>query len=633
MANTTLAKFPDPFADISAMFAPTSMRSVFQFCDAVLMRNSLYREALRRIVAYFNTEIRVTAKGGKPLGKEEENRYKDFLYDTLQIHSVIDQTGQDWLGWGNSFVGFSQPFRRYLWCPQCRSAEYMLSELSNPLHPNFSFSLSDGAFSATCPICRYSGPWERTDRLDSGLDRLRVVRWNPYYLNILYHRQSDSRRYIWSVPEDQRQNIRAGKSWFLAKTEWETIEAVRTNSNILLHDDTLCHLYDAPPATLEMGGWGLPKTLSNFGQAVVHQIYNRANQAMAWDHVVPLRVITPDPTMTRLPDAGGDPVFIDRGRLAGEVGRAIARHRKDPASWSFLSHPVVAQVLGGDPTNMVAKDLIELAARDALDAVGMPQEMYRMTLTSQAAPAGMRLFQAFWTSLSHSLNRLLNWLARKISRATGWEFVELRLEPPSYADDINRQMAKLQLMSNNLISRTTGLESVGIDLDHERRQQFEEQKQDAVMAQESQEELEQMAMLDSMSVPPEMAMAPGGQPQQAPPGAPADPAAQAAQQTAMPQNQLGAMGVPSGPGGAAGAFSMDQATTPITTVQQLQAKAQLIAEEVQKMDNSRRQAYLANLAAKDPVLHAVVSSIREDIERNAKREGGQAVLAQQYGAA
>ncbi|NJN40213.1 MAG: hypothetical protein HC807_04250 [Gammaproteobacteria bacterium] len=41
-----------------------------------------------------------------------------------------------------------------------------------------------------------------------------------------------------------------------------------------------------------------------------------------------------------------------------------------------------------------------------------------------------------------------------------WEPVVATLEPPRHADDISRQMAKLQLMMGGQISRTTGLASV-----------------------------------------------------------------------------------------------------------------------------------------------------------------------------
>jgi hypothetical protein len=336
------------------------------------------------------------------------------------------------------------------------------------------------------------------------------------------------------------------------------------------------------------------------------------------DYVIPFRVITPAP---RGGDAASsDPVHtINLSNFTGRVQAMLRARRLDPARWNVLPFPVNYQALGGDASQLAPKDLLDQGFDTLLKCIGMPVELFNGSLTMQAAPAALRLFEANWAHLPHNLNRFLANVASAVARVKSWEPAAVRLMRVTHADDLNRQMAKLQLMMGQQISKTTGLKSIGLDYDEETKQLLEEEKIYAEEQTKMQREMEQAQQMDALSQSAGPAVggvgAPGagatGMPQQpgmtpAPPGPPANPVDQ---------------------------FIMQRQNTPNVprTPEDLQAQAQLLAQQILSLPESVKDSQLIKLKKTDPTMHALVRSIIEDIRQQAQVEGGAQLMAQQYG--
>ena len=251
----------------------------------------------------------------------------------------------------------------------------------------------------------------------------------------------------------------------------------------------------------------------------------------------------------------------------------------------------------------------------------------------QAAPAALRLFEAHWSHLVHALNRFLDQLTQKISQVMSWEPVCARLQRVTQADDLNRQMAKLQMMMGGQISKTTGLATVGLDHIEELRKQLEEQRLEAEAVQEQQEEMEAAAQMDQMAMP-QPPMPPGAarrecrnfrMPGQCPAAACPRPAAIERWQRAG-----GAAGYTYGADGRHASLHGSDGTMPTDSPEQLQTKAQTIADQVEAMPETQKDSFLINLKREDSTLHALVKSILED-NRRRREIDGRAMIEQQMG--
>jgi len=202
-------------------------------------------------------------------------------------------------------------------------------------------------------------------------------------------------------------------------------------------------------------------------------------------------------------------------------------------------------------------------------------------------------------------------------------------------------MAKLQLMMGQQISQTTGLKSIGMDFEEETRRKLEEEQFMAESAAKMQQRMELMAQMDQMAVP-EGAMGgmPGGMPGGGMPGGGMPgggmggsvmPPAGAAPPPA------GAAPPPAGGGGpmdqAAGQFAAQQPLLPNQpiTPEEMMGRANEVAQQLMTLPETQRKSELINLKRTDPTLHSLVISIMDDIRQQARSQGQQMVLQQQYG--
>ena len=616
-------RFPDPFCDIASLSMPESIQTALRWTEYIMNANGPYRQAIDRVVSYFITDIEVYDTGDNKTGREEKEKFRVFLEDTLSIKNALHTVAMDYMTYGNSFTSLLVPFRRYLSCKNC-GLEMPLDKVYNS--PQCAFKWQSFEFHATCPKCHTTGVWSHIDRRSTDAQNMRVKRWSPHEIDIIWDPYTDACSYVWKIPQDYRALIKAGHLHHLERASWEVIQAIKNEQNLMFDSGVIYHLREDALAGMRNRGWGISRILTNFRQAWYTQILHRYNEAIALDYVIPFRVITPAPRGGDSQSA--DPVHtINLSNFSARVQAMLRARRTDPARWNVLPFPVNYQALGGDASQLAPRDLLEQSLETLLKCIGMPVELFNGTLSLQAAPAALRLFEANWSHLPHNLNRFLNDLADTVSNVLSWEPVNVKLTRVTHADDLNRQMAKLQLMQGQMISKTTGLKSVGIDYEEETKRMLDEERIYADEQARLQEEMEQSQQMEDLAQSGDM-MAGMGQP-----GAGA---------TGMPQQQMGppqpAQAMPGampGPGQptAVDQFIMQRQNSQSIprTPEDLQQQAQLIAHQLLSLPEAVKDSELIKLKRSDQTMHALVTSIIDDIRQQARSQGGAMLMEQQFG--
>jgi hypothetical protein len=623
-------RFPDPFCDVASLSMPESIQTALRWCEYIMNANGPYRQAIDRVVSYFITDIEVGDLGENTVGREEKEKFRVFLDDTLSIKNVLHTVAMDYMTYGNSFTSLLIPFRRYLSCNSC-GLEMPLRKVHATASCNFKWENFE--FYASCPNCKTHGKWRHIDRRAGNDDGIKVKRWSPHEIDILWDPYSTECTYVWKIPEDYRNMIKQGYLHYLDHANWEVIQAIKDGKNLMFDKDVIFHLKEDALAGMRNRGWGISRILTNFREAWYYQILKRYNEAIALDYVVPFRVITPapkggDPT-------SGDPVHtINLSSFSARVQSMLRARRSDPARWNVLPFPVNYQALGGDASQLAPKDLIDQGLETLLKCIGMPVELFNGSLSLQSAPAALRLFEANWGHLPHNLNLFLNKLADSVSRTLSWEPVAVKLQRVTHADDLNRQMAKLQLMQGAAISKTTGLASVGLDYEEETKRMLEEERIYADEQRRMQEEMQQADQMQAMSQPASMLAGVGdtgsgatGMPQGGAPPAGGMPPGGA------PAPAGGAPAMPGTQPSAVDQFITQRQNSPNVprTPEELQAQAQLIANQLLSMPEALKDSELIKLKRADNMMHSLVTSIMDDIRQQARTQGGAMVMQQQYG--
>lgn len=614
-------QFPDPFCDYASTVMPANIRDALKYCEFVFNSNPMIREAARRVLSYFITDVEVRPRDvSKKLGQDEKDKYDAFLNETLDIKNVLHEVSLDYLCYGNSFTSLIVPFRRHLVCPRCYLDVPLREMQANKEAWNFRWQMPN--FHATCQrgSCGYSGAFHRVDRRTASEKDLVVMRWPVHEIEIRYDPIRDRRDYVWRIPEDYRTQIRRGDPQILEGAPWEVVEAVERNGFLLFEKDAIYHMREPTLCGIRHRGWGISRTLVNFRHAWYVQLLHRMNEAIALDYICPMRVITPAPQTSANPEAGDPLLTSDLGSLRGEVSSMIGDHRRDPAGWYFLGTPVQYQLLGGEANQLAPSELLDQGISMLLNGFGMPAELYKGSLSLQAMLPAIRLFESSWSYLVHAQNGFCSWLLGSAANAMGWEPATGRLMSPTQVDDVQNVMAKLQLMQSQQISQTTALRGMKVDFKEETRNILEEEKFKQEEQAKMQEEMETAALMDQMAQ---------GMAQQAPQPVPGQ----------APGSATPAQGDPSQQGGQGAATTaaqgMQMAQPPLpnqqTTMEEMQAIAEQWANHLLTMQESQRQSEMTKLKAKHSGLHSLVKTTIENIRQQAQTAGGQAVMQQQFG--
>lgn len=600
--NLNTKIWPDPFMDYASLAMPETIQQALRWAEFIFLSHGTYREACRRVVTYFITDLELESENG-----DNQLRWRKLLEDQLDYRSFLNITGLDLACYGVSFTSVVPIYVRHLSCKKCHAIERPFLKIVDD--PQFNFRWSDYAFCASCPLCGYSGPWQVIDRQAAEHSGFKLRRWSPHDIDIVNEPWTGLKQFKWKIPESYRAQIRRGIPHVLAHAPLPVIKAVRNGNDLLFDKDFVHYMQEDALAGVNDEGWGISRVLTNFRQAWYVQVLHRYNEAIALDYVIPFRLLTPAPGDK---SSAADPlVAVSGGSYMQQVAAMFRRRAIDPAAINTLPFPVQYQSLGGDAKALAPGELLTQGVETLLNNIGIPAELYRASLTAQAMPAALRLFEASHASLPHNLNGLLRFVVRQIATMLRWPLVDVKLSRVTHSDDPSRDNMRMELMQAGLVSKTSGLRVIGLDYKQEVRQdmadqQFaEEQRQKLSKVLDMAAQGQQMAAQGQQGQPMQ-----GGQPQQDASGQPA----------AMSPGQSILAGLPQGP------------NVKITPQEQL-ARASNLAQRLLGEPESQKDSDLMQLRNVDPNLHAIVIEQMESIRRKARMQGGQQVLQQTFGKA
>ena len=602
-SNRFQSAFPDPSLDYASTQMPRSIYDVFRWAEFFFLSYRTYATAMARVVSYFLTKIELT-----DASDDEKEKFEKFL-DEFRAMEILFLGGLNRMCYGNAFACFSVPFRRFLRCPKCHM-ERPFAEVK----PRW----DSWQFVAKCasPKCNFTGPLERVDRRSIGLDPLRVVFIPPQEMRLQHHPMTGHTEYHWEISSALKTMINAGNEFYLERTPWEIIMAIKEKNKLFTFaPDVIYHLKEPVVAGVRSFGWGIPIVLGNFRQAWLIQTLKRYNEAICLDEIIPFRTITPEPGSSR----EADPILhTNLSDFTANVMGMFAQHRKDPTSIHSLPFPIKFDVLGAQGKDLAPVDLIDKATDEFLNGQGVPAEMYRGTLEFNVLPAALRLFERTWVNFVGDLNGFLGWMLKQSGSIMRWENLKGKLQPVTYADNIEDKQTRLMLAGSMQISKGTAYAPFGItDIRAEIKKTLQEQEiQEEETARYMKERDQKRKLSDEFNQGAVGAM-------QQQPGAPGAPQQGAPAQQGQDPNQQGAP-----QGGAQPTPPTMDTNTQGASVEEVGARADQLAQQLLAEPDSQRKSDLLKLKKTNPTLHALTISRINDTRRQAQQQGGQQMLAQ-----
>lgn len=610
---------------------PETMRDAFYWSHFLRSSYGDITSSIHRGVSYFI--------GGIELVSDNDNdhasldHYEKQLLEKHKILPLLTDIGMDLQFNGNVFLSVVKPIKRAIQCPRCGNFRYI-----DQLTRGEDYKFREGVFSSACH-CGFKGDFIMKDLVTKNEDSpLNVVSWNPLNINLDYCSLTNKER-IWYTPESKDMDFLEDEtqSTALSTLPATILEAMYKNQSVVFNEDSVLHLKQSTDAINRSYslGWGLPRWLSAFKYLIMLLLLERQMESSVKDFMLPIRILYPDHTQKGSDPSVGSQHNIHLQHLKHQVEKALTTHSKKQSSWHMLPQAIGSLQLGGDGKAIIPIETFEYIKSGLLDVLCIPDELRKSTLFSgaNAQPISLRMFEKTWANDALQYDSALRWYLKQCSIELNWPELEGVLLRPSVINDPARMQIMAQEVAEGRMSRSTFYRAMNIDMRAERKLLMQEAIDDAKFEQERAAKLETLGITGSMFNTPNQMILQAG----------ADAQAMEQQQGMPLQSVMPSQGGIPPQGGAPMAGSVPgaiaqpvQTGDPIAdiqnlasmqpgakvTVEQLNVDAQTAADIIFKtqIGAPRNQLY-SMIKSTNPDLHAIVSSMVDEIERQAAQQG------------
>lgn len=620
--------YPSPFFDIAHTYLPTTVKQMFRWCRYYFFVHPLINAVVFKMSQYPITDLVYFSKD-----PQLKTMWKDFLEKQLMYRGFQEEVGLDYYTYGNALISIFFPFKKMLECKECHFSAPAKS--TNYYFRNFQFYWQ-------CPRCQQHGEARVHDNYLRSSRGIRLLRWNPEDVDIRYNDLNGEYTFYYEMPVQLKNDIIMGKKNIVEEVPQIFIEALQKRKAVVLSHDNIYH-FKRPTLAGKDRGWGIPLLLPVLKDAFYLQVLKKAQEAIALEHIVPLRILFP-----QAGSATSDPyTSINLGDWKDQIADELNRWRFDNNYMPILPLPVGQQTIGGDGRALLLGQEIRVWSEQIITGMGVPQELVFGGLSYSGSNVSLRMLENFFLGYMVNHLRLLKWVMGRISSYMNWTNIEAKFKPFKMADDLQRKAYNLQLNQAGKISDSTLLADADFDAEKEdeainaetnrraesmkksrlSQAEIEGEAQLIMMRYQLKSQKEQAQMQASMAPAPgepgaeAEGVSEGGQPQpgteqQAPAGAPQPAPAQPALPEAMSSTQspltLGAQQQAEPSPEQAGSLNID-----------LLATASQIAHYLAKLDDNSRQMALQNLQASSPELYETVVGMLSSLGVGQEAPAGQ----------
>lgn len=530
---------PNPMFDFITGFAPRKLKDLFRWVEYLYYNSAHIFAALKKFAEYPVTSVNI-----KSNDEALTVSWKKVLTESIKIKNVGIASGLDLHLYGNSFTSVYQPFNRFLICTKCHAR-------SGITKVTYKFSLKSLSFQYNCPSCRTSTSGSILDEKAADQARINIIRWDPKLIDINHNPITGESVYYYTIPQELKHKVEKGDAHIINTMPIEFLKAIKEDKVFEFAAGQVYHMKIDPPAGIS-SQWGFPPLTTTIKLFFYTAILRKANEAIAFEHILPFRVLHPAPI-----SGAADPAStINMLKWRQELSANIKRWRRDPLHIMFAPAALGVTMMGGQGRSLLTLGEIKEAEEEIIAAMGIPREFLYGGLSFSGSSITLRMLENQLETYTSHLNDQLNWIIRQVSKVLGWKVVEAEYMPFKLIDDTAQKQItmSLQQVTEGAISKTTLLEINEYDINEERKKRVQEQLDEARMQMDVQTKLNKL------------------------------------QNTITQQAQTEAQ---NGPG-----LSYNP--------QVVLAHAEELVQQISQLDPSSQKSMLAQLSQEDPVMYAVV---------------------------
>ncbi len=600
--------YPSPFFDIAQNYLPKTIKETFRWCLYYQQTNPLISAVTYKLATYPITDL-IYSEDNAGVAQ----LYKSIFEDQFRLRTFLIETNLDRYTYGNSFVSVAFPFVKKLVCTSCNE-EYVAKKVG--------YKWKGFKFHINCKACGYTGPAKAKDEPIKAHKKIRLLRWNPNNITIKYNELTGEYQYFYTIPTYLKNQITLGKPSVVETIPQAFIDAIAKNKVIMLDPSKIFHAR-RPSISRDPtdSGWGSPLILPVLKDIYFLQILRKAQEAVALEHIVPMRVMFPQVTA----DGNNPYAHINLKDWQKEVKSQIRQWKIDNNHIPVMPVPVGYQLIGGQGRSLLLHQEVRVYSDQIIAGMGVPTGFFYGEAQYSGASVNLRALENEFLGNRQDMLRLVNFIRDRVAAFLDIPKAELKFKPFKMADDIQRASFDMNLANAKMISKRTFLQSRDFtydkeeDLIKEEAHAFAKQSTDQmskqaeaqgeamliqtryqIQAQQLQQEAQAQMQPPQQGPPPQGQQGPPleGPPQQGPP-----PQNQQAPppQEASPQGQGPVQGVEQSP-------MNQQVAQAGGSMVDMFAQAKKIGRQVGAMNEVDRYRAMAQLRAANPDLYMLVNN-------------------------
>lgn len=443
--------YQNPLINYKTGFKPKKLKELFSLCEHLVYDSPHVFAAIRKYSEYPITDFEYST-----LNNKAQERCKGVLERTLKMKSFLIRVGYDYHIYGNTFTSIYFPFVRYLECPSCKHRK-------NIRYVNYTFNLQKLKFQHTCDSCHKSVESDPIDQKVINPEGINLIRWDPKCMVIDHNQTSGSSEYYYQIPADIKSKIKNGNRNILNTTPLGFLKAVKHNQPFKFEPGQIYHMKSPAPAGFN-DEWGLPLVTGSLGPFYHSKILSRANEAIAFEYLNPLRVVFPNPTT-----GNNDPSYmIAAQRLTSELERSLKKHRQDPNYVMFSPIPLGTSNIGGEGRALMVQQEIEASNSDIIMSMGIPEEFLRGGLSFTGSSVTLRMLENSLAPYVAEIESLVQWITDRVGNYLSWGRVEVTLSDFKLVDDVQQKSLLFSLHEMGVLAPSSLMSTMGFDAKEER---------------------------------------------------------------------------------------------------------------------------------------------------------------------
>lgn len=442
--------YPSPFLNLSDMQLPQSTMEIFHWCKYYYTFDPLISGAINALATFPVTEVHLEDEQHKNKDKSDSTKlYEKVLFKNLNIYKLLVEIGIDYFLYGNCFI---------------------MGEMSKGE--------------------KGEQEWINMTRLD------------PSKMMIDYNPATGTKKFRWQVPQKIREIVKKKQP----RAEYDKIpemikRAVRQNKSIVLNSESVYHFSRATDSMGDNSVWGVPAVANVLKLLMYRNVLRQAQEAIAREHIVPMRIYYLDRTQGVNPHADWNKTAQD---LAAEIKKSV----RDPNHKVVSPVPVNVINVGGEGRGLLLTPEIDQIQTEILAGMNVPREFIFGGVSYSGSSISLRILENQFITYRLLLKDFLqNFVIRRMAKARGeWmsedddnDLVTVKLSDLKMQDDVQQKQLIIQLNGAGKCSNDYMWKSLGIDSD-KMKEAIEQEALEAIALESKAEEAKIQSQLKMMEL-------------------------------------------------------------------------------------------------------------------------------------